>query len=341
MPRIDKAAISRSASRSAAIAARATGDLTVRAIGLAVAANRGLRLSRRRDTALLPASSISGRALVLIIAIMAFLASLTAGTVQLVSSASTNWRSAIAREVTIQVRPQVGRDTDADVKQAAAITRASAGVDAVDVYSKAQSTQLLEPWLGQDFELTEIPIPRIIAVKVSGHPDFGTLRKTLDQIPGVSLDDHRIWTARLSTMANAMILVGLVILGLVLTASGLAVAFATRGAMAGTREIIDVLHLVGGTDRFIANQFQRHFLRLGLKGGGIGGLAAIAVFVAAGLASRQWVATPGGDQVDALFGTFSLGLGGYGAVVVIAGVVALITTVVSRLTVFRNLRGLE
>jgi cell division transport system permease protein len=337
-PHFDRAALA----RSARLAARAAGHLAIRGSGAARLARYALAAGARRDKALLPASSISGRSLVFIIAIMAFLGSITAGTVQLVSSASTNWRSSIAREVTIQLRPQGGRDIEADVAAAAALARGTAGVAAVEVYSKEQSTRLLEPWLGQGLELAEIPIPRIIAVKVFGQPDFSALRQTLaETIPGASLDDHRVWTARLSTMANAMILVGMVILVLVLTASGLAVAFATRGAMAGTREIIDVLHLVGGTDRFIANQFQRHFLRLGLKGGGIGALAAIVVFLGAGLASRQWVATPGGDQIDALFGTFSLGLGGYGAVIVIAGVVALITTIVSRLTVFRNLSGLE
>ena len=52
---------------------------------------------------------------------------------------------------------------------------------------------------------------------------------------------------------NVYVQVGLVtlIFGLVLMAMGLAVTFATRGAMAGNREIVDVLHFVGAEDRFI------------------------------------------------------------------------------------------
>ncbi len=296
----------------------------------------------QRDTALLPESSIAGRALVIIIAIMTFLASITVVSVGLIAGASESWRSSIAREVTIQIRPRSGRDTDADVAKAADLARALPGIADVRIYSKEESQRLLEPWLGQGLELTEIPIPRIIAVRIEGQPDLDALRKSLaDQVATASLDDHRIWTSRLSAMANTMIVIGVAILMLVLTATGLAVAFATRGAMAGTREIIDVLHLVGGTDGFIADEFQRHFLRLGLKGGGIGGIAALLVFTVAGLMTRQWVATPGGDQIEALFGTFSLGLGGYFAVVILACLVAVITTVVSRLTVFRNLRGLD
>ncbi len=300
------------------------------------------RRMARRETALLPESSIAGRSLVIIIAIMTFLASITAVTVELVGGASESWRSSISREVTIQVRPRSGRDTEADVQKAADLARSAPGIADVRIYTKVESQRLLEPWLGQGLELTEIPIPRIIAVTIGGQPDMVQLRKVLtDQVPTASLDDHRIWTSRLSTMANTMVVIGFIILVLVLTATGLAVAFATRGAMAGTREIIDVLHLVGGTDRFIADEFQRHFLRLGLKGGGLGGIAALIVFTIAGLTTRQWSATPGGDQVEALFGTFTLGLGGYFAVIIIACLVALITTVVSRMTVFRNLRGLD
>ena len=57
--------------------------------------------------------------------------------------------------------------------------------------------------------------------------------------------------------------------------------------------------------------------------------------------SGRWIATPGGDQIEALFGAFSLGFMGYLAIVLITVLVALITAVVSRTTVFRNLRGLE
>jgi len=294
----------------------------------------------RRDTPLLPESSIAGRSLVIIIAIMTFLASITAGTVQLVAGASETWRSSVASEVTIQVRPRAGQDIDAEVGKAADLAQGTPGIGGVRVYSREESQRLLEPWLGQGLDFSEIPVPRIIVVKVSGQPDLAALRAGLtSQVAGASLDDHRFWTRRLSAMARTMVLIGLVILVLVLTATGLAVAFATRGAMAGTHEIVDVLHLVGATDRFIAAQFQRHFLRLGLRGGGIGGAAALAAFVLAGLLSQQWVATPGGDQVEALFGTFALGWGGYGAVIAIGAIVAAITTVVSRVTVFRNLRA--
>jgi cell division transport system permease protein len=296
----------------------------------------------RHDTPLLSASSIAGRALVIVVAIMTFLASMTAGTVELVASASSSWRSDISREATIQVRPRSGRDIEQDVMRVTALARATTGVSSVRVYSKAESEKLLEPWLGSALDITELPVPRLIELKIGSTPDFAGLRQRLARdAPSATLDDHRMWVERLGAMARAMVVVGVVIMLLVLVATALAIAFATRGAMAGNRDIIEVLNLVGASDVFIAREFQKHFLRLGLKGGAIGGAAAMLAFWTAGFFAGRLNATPGGDQLEALFGTFALGLRGYLAVVMIAFIVAVTTAVVSRVTVYRNLRGLD
>jgi cell division transport system permease protein len=289
---------------------------------------------------LVPASSIAGRALVTVIAIMTFLAGLTAGAAQLVAEASSGWRASVAREVTIQIRPAAGRDIEADLARAAGLARATPGIADVRVYSKAESERLLEPWLGTGLNFDELPVPRVVVLRLgSGNrPDFAALRKALsDTVRGATLDDHRIWIDRLGAMANTLVVLGVGVTLLVLAATGLAVVFATSGAMAGNREIVEVLHFVGASDDFIAREFQRHFLQLGLKGGAIGGTFAVLFFLGAGMLSSSFVATPGGSQIEALFGTLALGLGGLAAIAAIAGVVAGVTAVVSRVTVRRTL----
>jgi cell division transport system permease protein len=296
----------------------------------------------KRETPLLAAGSIAGRSLVIVVAIMTFLAAMTAGTVELIASASSSWRADISREATIQVRPRPGRDIEQDVAKAVQLARAAAGVSEVKVNSRRESERLLEPWLGAGLDISELPVPRLIELRVAGAPDFQLLRRQLlEQAPSATLDDHRIWVQRLGAMASAMVGVGIIIMLLVLVATGLAIAFATRGAMAGNRQIIEVLNLVGASDTFIAQEFQRHFLRLGLKGGAVGGIGAMLIFWLAGFTASRWNATPGGDQLEALFGTFALGFRGYLAVIVIALVIAVTTAIVSRITVYRNLRGLD
>jgi len=296
------------------------------------------------ETPLVPRNSISGRALVAIVAIMTFLASLTTGAAMLVSNAAGEWQSDISREVTIQVVQSPNRDLDATVDKAVLVARAFSGVADVKPYSKEESAKLLEPWLGSGLSLNELPIPRLIVVKVAANaaPDLAQLRRVLaDQVPGAMLDDHRGWIDRMRAMAGTAVAAGVCILILMLAATILSVTFATRGAMATNKAVIEVLHFVGAKNGFIARNFQHHFLMLGLQGGAIGGGAAIILFALAGVTSRWFTGTAGGDQTSALFGSFSIGLVGYIAVLLQVGLIAAVTALTSRHTVNRTLEAID
>ncbi len=293
---------------------------------------------------LLPRHSIAGRALVAVVAIMTFLASLTGGAVILVSQAASEWQSDIARELTIQIIPEPGRDIDAAIEKAAVIARAFPGIGDVRSYSKKESAKLLEPWLGTGLSLDELPVPRLVVVKIASGaaPDIPQLRTLLaGQVPGAMLDDHRGWVERMNAMSDSVIAGGIGILLLVLAATMLSVTFATRGAMATNKTVIEVLHFVGAKNGFIAHHFQQHFLRLGLQGGAIGGGAAIILFALASFLTFWFSGTAGGDQILALFGSFSIGVGGYLAVVVQIALISGVTALTSRFTVNRTLQGID
>jgi cell division transport system permease protein len=298
----------------------------------------------RAAASIVPADSIAGRALMAVIAIMTFLAALMLGGVVLIRAAATEWQSAVAQEVTIQIRPADGRDMDAEVRKAVDVAAALPGISGVRPYTKDESARLLEPWLGTGLSFDDLPVPRIIVVRLSAGdpPDLAALRKQLaDRVSGASLDDHRGWVDRMRAMARSAVIVGIALLALVLAATVLSVAFATRGAMSTNRPVIEVLHLVGARDTFIASEFQRHFLILGLKGGAIGGVAAILLFLIAGFAGDRFKGTAGEDQVAALFGSFAIGPAGYAAIIGLVIIVAAVTAGASRLTVRRTLGSME
>jgi cell division transport system permease protein len=298
----------------------------------------------RFDSPLVPRNSISGRALVAVVAIMTFLASLTTGAVTLVTTAASQWQSDVSREVTIQIIPAPGRDMDAAVAKAAATARAFPGIGDVRPYSKEESSKLLEPWLGSGLSLDELPVPRLIVVKIKSgaHPDLPKLRRTLsDDVPGATLDDHRGWIDRMRAMAGSAIAGGIAILLLMIVATMLSVTFATRGAMATNKPVIEVLHFVGARNRFIAGIFQRHFLQLGLQGGVIGGGAAIVLFAIGGLLSRWYSGSAGGEETVALFGSFTIGVAGYIAVLAQIVLIAGVTAWTSRHTVNRTLETID
>jgi cell division transport system permease protein len=311
--------------------------------GAAMPSIAGLPQGLKRDLPLIPVDSAASRALVAVIAILTFLAALAGGAAHMVARASSDWRGAVSNEMTIQIRPDARRDIEADLRQAMEIARAAAGVQSVRIVPRAESDRMLEPWLGAGLQLAELPVPRLVVLTVApgSRPDVEALRQGLRRAtPSASLDDHRLWIGRLSAMANTVIVAGVAVVLLITLAAALAVAFATRGAMAGSHDSVEVLHLVGADDSFIAREFQGRFLKLGLEGGAIGGGAALITTFILGWISLSWSSGPGADQMAALFGSFELGWIGYLIVAAIALMVAVIAGLVSRVTVRRHLASI-
>jgi cell division transport system permease protein len=298
----------------------------------------------RIQSPIVPRASIAGRALVAVVAIMTFLASVTTGAVLLISASASEWQSDIGSEVTIQVRPQSGRNLDRDVASVVEAMRNQPGIVDTRPFTKEESSALLEPWLGSGLSLDDLPVPRVIVARVSPGTtlDLTGLRRTLILVaPSASVDDHRAWIERMRSMSGATVIFGFGILALVIIATIISVSFATRGAMAANRPIVEVLHFVGAGDRFIADRFFRHFLLLGLEGGVIGGGAAMLGFGFSESIAGWFSGTPVGDQFAALLGTFSLRPSGYLVLAVQAVMIAAITAWASRRTLFATLDDIE
>ena len=298
----------------------------------------------RNLSPIVPRASIAGRALIAVVAIMTFLASITTGTVLLVAASAAEWQSDVASEITIQIRPVTGRDVERDAVAVAEVLRAQPGIVEVRPFTKDESAKLLEPWLGSGLSLDELPVPRIIIARIAPGAvlDLAGLRSRVSQAaPSASVDDHRAWIERMRSMTGAIVFAGIGILALVIIATVISVSFATRGAMAANRPIVEVLHFVGAGDRYIANRFLRHFLRLGLEGGLIGGVAAMLLFGFSESIAGWFSGTPVGDQFGALLGTFSLRPAGYLALAAQAVLIAAITALASRRTLFATLDDID
>src|SRR6516164_7012628 len=298
----------------------------------------------RNMSPIVPRASIHGRALVAVVAIMTFLASMATGTVLLVSASAAEWQSDVASEITIQVRPQTGRDLERDSAAAADAIRGQPGIVEVKPFTKDESGKLLEPWLGSGLSLDDLPVPRVIVARVAPGAglDLAALQSRVVQVaPTASVDDHRAWIERMRSMSTATVLAGVGILILVIVATIISVSFATRGAMSANRPIVEVLHFVGAGDRYIANRFLRHFLRLGLEGGIIGGGIAMLFFGFSESIASWFSGTPAGDQFAALLGTFSLRPSGYLALAAQAVLIAGITAWASRRTLLATLNEID
>ena len=221
--------------------------------------------------------------------------------------------------------------------------RAAPGVADVRVMSSQETERMLEPWLGHGLDITKLPIPRLIIVRMRAgeNADLAPLRAALAAAaPEANVDDHSVWRSRLDTMAGMIVTFASAVFALMIVAMAMAVGFATRGAVAANREIIEVLHFVGATDLYVARQFQSHFLRLGFRGAAIGAGVSALFFLTASALSAWWKRTPGGDEIAALFGAFALDVRGYIALLAVGLIIALLTGYLSRTIVFRQLQHL-
>jgi len=292
----------------------------------------------------IPQQDMHGFALIIVIAIMSFLAAFVLFAAHFAHRSAAAWSAALAREAVVQLMPRPDQDMEQALRKAAALAASFNGVAAAHIVSREETQALLAPWLGAKADITALSVPRLVTLQLDGRtpPDFDALEAALRQnIKGVRFDRQQAWADRLAHGAQLMLGGALVLLALLLTAMILTVIFATRGALAGNMHIIEVLHFIGAEDRFIARRFDGHFFFIGLKGALLGFAAACGLFVLLFFALEARRATPEGSQITALFGRLAPDWGMAAEIAAMMPVIALVTAAVSHCTVLRRLRLID
>ncbi|GAB3118254.1 cell division protein FtsX [Novispirillum itersonii] len=235
----------------------------------------------------LPVAADPGnRFLPLLVAAMVFLATLALAGALALQDMTTRWRGSMTGTLTVQVPPVAGEssaDTVARVDRVVRLLASLPEVAAAVPVADEQLVQMLQPWLGSDVLIADLPVPRLVDVSLKVEAMAGLdamLARVRDVAPGALIDDHRVWLARLIALADGIRLLAWATLGLVGTATTAAVVYATRSGLAVHRPHIEVLHLIGATDGYVARQFARRALIHGLIGGAIGTLMAAPALIA-------------------------------------------------------------
>lgn len=286
-----------------------------------------------QPTPIVQAKSVTGSSLVAVISIMCFLACLTAGTVYLINQSAAAWTDDIASEVTVQISIDQQSNVDDTLSKISFFLTNQQGVSGVRPLPVEESATLLEPWLGSSANLKDLPVPRLIAVELdrTSPPKMDDLRSALKtNFPKASLDDHRRWQSQIQTVTRSLALGGLAVLILVGLATTGIIVSATRSSMASNREIVEVLHFVGATDRFIAREFERHFLSLGIRSGLVGASGAAFIFIF----MPYFMRILGGSnmtsaEIRRLLGSAALDMPGFillGIVVIVIAALCMLTT---------------
>ncbi len=288
-------------------------------------------LRRRSDLPL--GHDPASRFLPWLVAVMVLLAALATATVFLLRDLERQWRQDAAGTLTVQVLPAgSGSDAEADfaarVAAAVALLESTPGVAAARPLPRAEAAALLEPWLGDGALVEQLPLPALIDVRLDAElrMDLEALAARLRAaVPEATVDDHRTWMQGLIALGGTLETLGLAALALMGGALTLTVVYATRTGLAIHRDIIDLLHLVGARDAYIAAQFAGHSLRLGLAGGALGLVLAAP---ALGVLLMKARALEGG-----LLPPLAVGAAGWTTLALLPLAAALIAWATARLTV--------
>ncbi len=290
-----------------------------------------------------PPGSVTGRSLVWVIAIMGFLSCLTAGAVYMINDSASAWLRNVASEVTVQVNPEGSADAvEKRSEEIVAFLTGQIGVRNAQLLTVSQTAELIEPWLGQASAIKDLPFPRLIAVEIDrdNPPDIKTLRGALTtKFPSAMLDDHRAWQQQIRRVTGSLALGGFAVIVLMAAATIGIIVSAARSAIASNRDIVEVLNFVGAEERFIARQFELHFLKLGIKAGVVGAAAAATVFLLLPILTEFLSGAATHAEIRRLIGTGRLDVFGYASLVLVVVAIATICSITSRIGVRRILNA--
>jgi cell division transport system permease protein len=294
---------------------------------------------------IVPPGSVTSKSLMLVIAIMGFLACLTAGAVYMINQSAASWLRDVASEVTVQVKPATDTSQEDLEKRSEEVVKfltGQIGISGVQLYTLDQSAELVEPWLGQVSAIKDLPFPRLIAVQIDQNnpPDLDTLSKALTaKYPAASLDDHRAWQRQIRRVTGSLALGGVAVIVLMAAATIAIVVSAARSAIASNKEIVEVLNFVGAEERFIARQFELHFLWVGIKAGIVGAVAAAIVFFSLPVITEYLSGAATHAEIRRLVGTGRLDVFGYVSLLLVVVAIAVICLMTSRFGVRRILNA--
>ncbi len=228
------------------------------------------------------------RTLIIVLAIMAFLAALALLFSRSAFRLSGDWQAQLSNSVTVQVSLgpiSSANDFETQMSRAAESVRTVVGEDAeVEVVNQSKSQELIQPWIGNLDLPDSLSLPGLITIQTGedARPPNAVLLKSQLEEDGIvaSVDDHSRWADQIQGTARALVVGGTALLILLLIAGVSVNLFATRSAMAAQRSIISVLAQVGATDSFIARLFVGQAGRRSAAGAGIGVLAAWLLWAA-------------------------------------------------------------
>ena len=214
--------------------------------------------------------------------LMVFIAILASAGGMALNSTLHHWNRAISGSLTVQIpthdRAGVtrGKQVQKDIARTIEFLLKTPGIEKAEQLSKDQMRKLMDPWLGDLDDFSDLPLPELIDVTLKkDYPvNFEELKEKLEEIvPSASMDMHRVWLERLIALAEGIKKITTLVLLLLILTTSLTVIYSTRSSLAVHKPAIELLHMMGAKDSYICVQYAFRTFRMSL----IGGLAGLAL----------------------------------------------------------------
>lgn len=237
-------------------------------------------MSVERPGPLFPRQGEQDRMLTLIVAVLCFLACITGLAALGAERAAGGWRRDLTASATVQVRPRAGQTPSEAASRAAEALSAVKGVQEARALDREAAEALLEPWLGRGNLPEDLPIPRLVTLDLDrkSPADPSSLRAALASA-GVDgeIDDHSLWLQDIRRTGQIVAAAAIAALALFGVTASAVIAFATRATLQARREVVEVLHLAGAEDGYLARLIQGRFALIALQAAALGAGTAAAL----------------------------------------------------------------
>ena len=209
--------------------------------------------------------------------ISVFLFTITLAGYFMVGSLVADWNKGIVNGFTVQIMPESKvldkQAQDLRLNKVVDFFEKLPEVKKVSIVKDKQMKRLLSPWLGNELDLSSLPVPQLLDIRLKEGTDFDFSRvaKDLSEVASyTSINSHQIWLNRLIKFASTIKMLALSVLLMVLTISAFSIFYATKTSLGIHRDIIEILHIMGAKDDYIAKQYARRSFFIGLLSGIIG-----------------------------------------------------------------------
>ena len=233
---------------------------------------------------LLDVKQDDARTLIIVLSIMAFLASLALIFALSAKKLKADWQKELEQSATIQILLDDPDLRDIKIDTAITVLQKEYPAAIIKPLEYQQSQDLLRPWLGSVNLPENLPIPALVTIDFDGSEslDLEALKTKLSTEGLLTqIDDHSRWSAQIGRTGRGLWTSALAILSLIFLACAAVSAYATQAALSAQRDIIRVLMQVGASDRFVAKLFIWQASKRGLISGLIGVLCGfiLALFL--------------------------------------------------------------